>query len=79
MENKFRPMTEFPPIVEGEAHSQKVLLYHEDLDDSDLGFYDFEDKKWMVLGDFQMNLICWTAIPKPMHEDVQEYVTILTD
>lgn len=75
----YRPMTEFPPITEGEQHSEVVLVFDEDLDDCDLGFYNFDTQKWDVLGDFQMKLICWRHIEKPKYEDVQEYPTILTD
>ncbi len=78
-ENPYRPMTEFPPITEGEQHSKMVLVFDEDLNDCDLGFYDFELQKWVVMGGFQMELICWQHIEKPMYEDVQEYKTILTD
>lgn len=78
-EKLYRPMTEFPPIPEGEQYSKMVLVFDEDLDDYDLGFYDFELQKWVVMGDFQMNLICWRHVEKPMYEDVQEYKTILTD
>lgn len=78
-EKLYRPMTEFPPITEGEQHSKMVLVFDEDLDDCDLGFYNFDTQKWDVLGGFQMNLICWRHIEKPKYEDVQEYPTILTD
>lgn len=78
-EKLYRPMTEFPPITEGEHHSKMVLVFDEDLDDFDFGFYDVELQKWVVIGGFQMNLICWRHIEKPMYEDVQEYQTILTD
>ena len=78
-EKLYRPMTEFPPITEGEQHSKMVLVFDEDLDDCDFGFYDFELQKWVVMGDFQMNLICWRHVEKPMYEDVQEYPTVLTD
>src|SRR5690606_25847402 len=77
-EKLYRPMTEFPPITEDEHHSKMVLVFDEDLDDYDLGFYDFELQKWVVMGGFQMNLICWRHIEKPKNEDVQKYKTILT-
>ena len=79
METLFKPMTELPPQVESEDFSEIVLVYDTDLDDCDLGFYNFDTQKWDVLGGFQMNLICWRHIEKPKYEDVQEYLTILTD
>ena len=79
METLFKPMTELPPQVESEDFSETVLVYDTDLDDCDLGFYNFDTQRWGVLGGFKMNLICWRHIEKPKYEDVQEYLTILTD
>ena len=79
METLFKPMTELPPQVDGENFSKTVLVFDEDLEYYDLGFYDFKLRKWLVMGGFQMNIICWKPIENPMYEDVQEYQTILTD
>lgn len=79
MKTLFKPMTELPPQVDGEIFSKTVLVFDKDLEDFDLGFYDFELQKWDVLGGFQMNLICWKLIETPRYEDIQEYQTILTD
>lgn len=62
---KFYPMTEFPPQVEGEQFSETVVVYDEDLEDFDLGYYNFDYKKWSVFGDFSMKLICWAFVSPP--------------
>ena len=75
----FKPMTEFPPQVEGEDFSETVLVYDTDLEDFDLGFYNFDTKKWDVMGGFQMDLICWSEIPLPHKLVVSDFKTYLTD
>ena len=76
---KFNPMTQLPQQVEGEDFSRTVLVYDKDLEDVDLGFYNFDTEKWDVLGGFQMDLICWSEIPKPNQFQVGQFKTHLTD
>ena len=78
-ELKCNPMNVFPSQVEGEYFSKTVLVYDKDLDDVDLGFYNFDTKKWDVMGGFQMDLICWSEIPLPHKLVVSDFKTYLTD
>lgn len=78
-ELKFYPMNEFPSQVEGEHFSKTVLVYDKDLDDVDLGFYNFDIQKWDVLGGFQMDLICWSYVPMPHELQVINYQSYLTE
>ncbi|WP_312306561.1 hypothetical protein [Chryseobacterium sp.] len=79
VELKVNPMNEFPSQVEGEHFSKTVLVYDKDLEDVDLGYYDFESQKWQVMGGFQMELICWTLIPVPNELRVLHFDSVLTD
>ena len=70
MKNEFHPMWKRPNQVKNETFSETVIVYELDHEtkkviDSDLGFYNFEKETWNVLGDFSMNLWCWTEIPNP--------------
>lgn len=76
---KYNPMTVLPKQVDGEYFSNTVLVYDKDLQDVDLGFYNFDTEKWDVLGGFQMDLICWSEIPKPNQFQVGQFKTHLTD
>lgn len=76
---KFNPMNIFPKKVEGEYFSKTVLVYDKDLDDVDLGFYNFDTQKWYVMGDFQMDLICWSYIPMPHELQLSDYQSYLTE
>lgn len=58
-------MNEFPDQVKGEHFSETVLIYDLEEKDVDLGFYNYESKKWMPLGGMQMKLNCWCYPPKP--------------
>lgn len=63
--NKFYPMTQLPPKVSEEEFSETVLVYDEDLEDFDLGYYNFDTKQWSVFGCLSMKLICWSRVPAP--------------
>ena len=76
---KYNPMIIFPEKVDGEYFSRTVLVYDKDLDDVDLGFYNFDTEKWDVLGGFQMDLICWSEIPNPTAENIKTFQSFLTD
>lgn len=56
-------MNDIPPKVTGENFSETVIIYGEKGEYQDLGYYDYEFKEWYLLGDFQMNMICWIWIP----------------
>ena len=65
------PMSVFPPQNGEEPFSILVLVYDEN--DSryfDLGYYDFEEKRWRLLNEESMNLKCWCHAPDP-----SEYLT----
>jgi len=67
----FHPMWKKPkPSKDDETKSVTVLLYEINpvtkiTTDKDLGYFDFESGEWSVLGDFSMELYCWTDIPDP--------------
>lgn len=79
METLFKPMTELPPQVGGEDFSETVLVYDKDLEDFDLGFYNYDTQKWDVFGGFQMNLICWSYVPLPHNLQISDFKPYLTD
>lgn len=65
---QFNPMSHFPKVSRDDFRfSEMVLVFDKDLKDEnfDLGYYDFEDDKWVVMGDFQMDLICWCYVSQP--------------
>ena len=63
---KFYPMTIHPPKDGKEPFSALVLVYDEsDSRYFDIGYYDFERKKWSVFGEEPMNLKCWCHAPDP--------------
>lgn len=76
---EFNPMTKYPQKIEGEHHSRTVLVYDKDLEDFDLGFYDYETEKWNVFGGFQMDLLCWCEVPKPKKYEVGHFESHLID
>lgn len=68
---KFYPMTIYPPKDGKEPFSALVLVYDEsDSRYFDLGYYDFEEKRWRLLNEESMNLKCWCHVPDP-----SEYLT----
>lgn len=77
---KFYPMTIYPPHEGNEPFSVSVLVYDEN--DSryfDIGYYDFERKKWSIFGEDPMNLKCWCHAPDPStYWEGDEYITIST-
>ena len=75
----FKPMSEFPEQVKNEHFSKTVLVYDEDLDFYDLGFYDYKMKKWIILGGMQMKLVCWNYVSIPKNHDVENLQSVLTD
>ncbi len=62
----FSSMQEFPEQVKGEHFSKTVLIFDEnDNEFFDLGYYDFEEKIWVVFGDMSFKMICWMYPPMP--------------
>ena len=55
------------------------MVYDEDLEFFDLGFYDFELEKWIVLGKYQMKLVCWNYVSIPNKNEIKKYKQVLTD
>lgn len=62
----FHPMIE-PPEQDNsdETFSKTVLVYSEQLDFIELGYFDFEDKQWYHFGNESFLLKCWCYIPNP--------------
>jgi hypothetical protein len=79
MKLKVNPMHIFPDQVEGEQFSQTVLLYDKDLDNFDLGYYDFEFQKWQTMEGFEMDLICWSYVLFPSKSQVSGFISSPTD
>jgi hypothetical protein len=74
MEANFYSMQVFPEPSKGDKNvSIFVILYDEDLEDCDLGYYDFKNNEWVVMGDFSMKLKCWCNVPKPIKNEVYNY------
>lgn len=60
----FNPMQHRPPVSEDEF-SITVLVYDEDLETTDLGYFDFESQEWKIFGDLSLKLKCWCLLPSP--------------
>lgn len=75
MDIDFYPMNQPPEISEGDSFSKTVIVYDEDLEYSDLGFFDFESSQWHIFGEFSMNLKCWCYIPNVDTEKVKSFKT----
>jgi hypothetical protein len=61
---EFHSMDEFPEKIEGETISKDVLLYKEgELTFNELGFYDYEFKKWVTFSEYSNSFICWCYPP----------------
>lgn len=72
MIKEFFPMSHRPKVAE-ENLSEMVLVYDEDLEDCDLGYYDFDEELWSVMGGFSMRLKCWCYLPRPTKETVKDF------
>lgn len=67
-------MSVYPqPSIDDKEVSKFVIVYDEDLQDCDLGWFDFKTKEWNVIGGFSMKLKCWCEIPKPSNKEVFNY------
>lgn len=66
MENVFYPMTEIPVPDKGDASfSKTVIIYGEDLESFEFGYFDFEQDQWSHFGKNNMLLKCWCYVPVP--------------
>lgn len=61
------------PRMSEENFSETVLVYDEDLEDCDLGYFDFSADEWNVFGDFSMRLKCWCYLPRPKTEEIENF------
>ncbi|WP_181397967.1 hypothetical protein [Chryseobacterium sp. AG844] len=48
MRTFYKPISKLLPIVDGESFSITVLVFHKNLENFDLGYYDFEVCQWVV-------------------------------
>lgn len=62
----FYPMSQYPEADESDpSFSQTVLVYGDNLNFVELGYYDFEKKLWAHFGEGSFLLKCWCYIPSP--------------
>lgn len=62
----FYPMTETPePDFNDSSFSVTVLVFSEQSDYIELGYYDYEDGFWCHFGSYSFLLKCWCYLPKP--------------
>lgn len=74
MEEVFFPMSHRPPVSkDDDTFSETVIVFDEDLDDFDMGYFSFEDDQWHIFGGFSMKLKCWKPVSKPNPEQVQQF------
>jgi len=65
-EIEFFPMSHRPPYSKDDPeYSEVVLVFDNEINHSDFGFFKFSDESWNVLGDDSLKLICWCFIPDP--------------
>ncbi|WP_121667012.1 hypothetical protein [Mesonia aquimarina] len=63
----FHPMSEPPmPDKNDESFSETVLVYSENTEFIELGYFDFEDECWYHFGSDSFLLKCWCYIPNPV-------------
>ncbi|WP_137906135.1 hypothetical protein [Chryseobacterium sp. 2VB] len=79
MKPLYKPISELPSVVEGESFSITVLLFDKNLDNFDLGYYDFDISQWVAMGGFQIEVICWSEIIMPSSMAVLRYTSILIE
>lgn len=62
----FYPMSELPVPDESDASfSKTVIIYGDDFNFIDLGYFDFEVEQWSHFGKNTFLLKCWCYIPTP--------------
>jgi len=76
---KSNPIDIFPERVKGEDFSKTVLVFDEDLEYFDIGYYDFNSDNWQIFGDLQMNIISWSEVPLPHELQIKGFKTYLTE
>jgi len=53
------------PDASDESFSKTVLVYGEAMNDVGLGYFDFEMREWLHLGENTFLLKCWCYLPNP--------------
>lgn len=62
----FFPMTEKPVRDESDpSFSQTVIIYGDQKNVVELGYFDFEEDEWLHFGQNLFMLKCWCYIPNP--------------
>ena len=61
--NKWSPKSVLPPKKD-DNFSKSVLIHSPYLDLYSIGWYDYELKEWMYIGDEEMRDFVWTTLPK---------------
>lgn len=62
----FYPMSELPVPDESDASfSKTVIIYGDEFNFIDLGYFDFEEGQWSHFGKNTFLLKCWCYIPTP--------------
>ena len=70
----FHPMSHRPkPSEDVPAWSETVIVFEQDHDFEDFGYFDFEQDQWHVLGENSMKLICWCEIPTPPKDVTKQF------
>ena len=68
----FQSMNTYPKRDKTDrSFSQTVLVFNPKMDIVELGYYDFEDQIWQILGNSSMELQCWCEIPLPCSEQLK--------
>ncbi|PHR71012.1 MAG: hypothetical protein COA67_07380 [Lutibacter sp.] len=71
---EFYPMSHRPkPSKDVSRWSETVLVYEEEHNFQDFGYFDFEKDEWHILGTDSMKLKCWCNIPQPKKENIEKF------
>ena len=71
---EFYPMSHRPkPSSDVPKWSEQVIVYEDEHDLQDFGYFDFEMDEWHILGGDSMKLKCWCYIPLPNKENIKEF------
>lgn len=76
MSAQYFPMSQRPkPSEDVPEWSETVIVYDEDADLHDFGYFDFNEDEWHVLGMASMKLKCWCYLPEPDKEAIKNFET----
>lgn len=56
--------------------SVTVIIYSENLESFELGYFDFEQNQWSHFGKNEIVLKCWCYIPIPEYEQCKDWPTL---